>query len=97
MIPTFANIRLAIKNGKRKSKTVSLIMETEMQSKHNQKKIKKKLHSINITLISSLSIICYNYIIHQINIASNKKLLQSTILENLINFAEAHQLLLMRR
>ena len=50
-------------------------METEMiQSKHNPKNsIKKELYSINITLPSSLSLICYNCIIYQINIASKSK------------------------
>ena len=43
-------------------------------SKHNQKKIKKELRYVNITLKSSLRIIFYNCLIHQINIASKSKL-----------------------
>ena len=50
-------------------------METELQSKHNEKKkIKNELRSVNITLKSSLSVIFYNCLIHQINIASKSKL-----------------------
>ena len=50
-------------------------METELQSKHNQKKkTKNELRSVNITLKSQLSVIFYNCLIHQINIASKSKL-----------------------
>ena len=60
---------------KLKSKIAHLIMETELQSKHNQKKkIKNELRSVNITLKSSLNVIFYNCLIHQINIASKSKL-----------------------
>ena len=40
LIRTFANFKLAIKNAKHKlkSKIARLILETELQSKHNQKK-----------------------------------------------------------
>ena len=77
MIPTFANVKLAIKNAKHKlkSKIARLIMETELQSKHNQKrKIENEFRSVSITLKSSLSVIFYNCLIHQINIASKSKL-----------------------
>ena len=50
-------------------------METELQSKHIQKKkIKNELRSVNITLKSQLSVIFYNCLIHQINITSKTKL-----------------------
>ena len=77
LIPTFANVKLALKNGKHKlkSKIARLIMETELQSKHIQKKkIKNELRSVNITLKSQLSVIFYNCLIHQINITSKTKL-----------------------
>ena len=77
LIPTFANVKLAIKNGKHKpkSKLARLVMEMALQSKHNQtKKIKKELRGVNIMLKSSLSVIFYNCLIHQINIASKSKL-----------------------
>ena len=77
LIPTFANVKLAIKNAKHKlkSKIARLIMETELQSKHNQKrKIENEFRSVSITLKSSLSVIFYNCLIYQINIASKRKL-----------------------
>ena len=77
LIPTFANVKLAIKNGKHKpkSKLARLVMEMALQSKHNQtKKIKKELRGVNIMLKSWLSVIFYNCLIHQINIASKSKL-----------------------
>ena len=50
-------------------------METELQSKHNQKKkMKNELRSVNITLKSKLSVIFYNCLIDQFNIASKIKL-----------------------
>ena len=77
LIPTFANVKLAIKNGKHKpkSKLARLVMEMALQSKLNQtKKIKKELRGVNIMLKSSPSVIFYNCLIHQINIASKSKL-----------------------
>ena len=66
LIPTFANVKLAIKNGKHKpkSKLARLVMEMALQSKRG----------VNIMLKSSLSVIFYNCLIHQINIASKSKL-----------------------
>ena len=53
LIPTFPNVKLAIKNAKHKLKLkiARLIMETELPSKHNQKKkIENEFRSVNITL-----------------------------------------------
>ena len=77
LIPTFANVKLEVKIGKHKlkSKIARLIMETELQSEHDQKKkIKIELRRVNITLKSSLSVIFYNCLIRQISIASKSKL-----------------------
>ena len=56
LILIFVNVKLSIKSQKHKmkSKPARLIMETELHSKHDQKKkIKKELASVNITLKSS--------------------------------------------
>ena len=76
IIPTFANVKLAIKTGntKLKKKIDRLILEKELENKHFEKqKLKKDFREINISLKSSLNIILYNAVFHQINIAIKSK------------------------
>ena len=71
-MPTFANVKLAIKTGntKLKKKIARLILETELQNKHFEKqKLKKDFREININLKSSQNVFLYNAVIHQVNIA----------------------------
>ena len=45
-------------------------MESEMESKHRQKKkLQEDIRSLNIQLKTSLNLTMYNTLIHQINIA----------------------------
>ena len=72
LIPTFANVNVAIKHGtqKLKMKIVCAVMETEMQNKHDQKrKIKKQIQDFKFQLKSSLTLILYNTLLHRINVA----------------------------
>ena len=76
LIPTSANVKLAIKtaNIKLKKKIAGLILETGLQNKHFEKrKLKKDFREINISLKSSVNIILYNVVIYQINIAIKSK------------------------
>ena len=83
LVPTFANVKLAVKNWKHKlkSKIARLIVDTQLQSKHNQKKIKKGLVSVYITLKLSLSVIFCNCLNHQINVAFKNKGTEATCVE----------------
>ena len=65
-----------IKRGtqKLKIKIARAVMETEIQNKHDQKrKIKKQIRAIKINLKSSLTLILYHTLLHQINIAVKSK------------------------
>ena len=76
LIPTFAKVNVAIKHGtqKLKIKLARVVMETEIQNKHDQKrKIKKQIRDIKINLKSSLALIFYHTLLHQINIAVKSK------------------------
>ena len=71
-IPTFAKVNVSIRNGtyKLKRKIARLVMETELQNKHREKfKLWKDIWSINVLLSASLSVVIYNALLHQINIA----------------------------
>ena len=50
-------------------------MESEMQSKHRQKKkLQEDIRSLNIQLKTSLNLTMYNTLIHQVNIAIKRRL-----------------------
>ena len=77
IIPTFAKVRLSLKhnNYKLKLHTARLIIETEMQNKHfEKKKLKKDMKRIGIQLKDSLGLILYNALIYHINKAVNSRL-----------------------
>ena len=68
LIPTLANVKLAIKTGnaKLKKNIAHLILEMEVQNKHVEKqKLKKTFTEININLKSSLNVFLYDAVIHQ--------------------------------
>ena len=71
LIPTFAKVNLSIKVGtyKLKRSIARIVMESEMQSKHcEKKKLWQDIQSLNIQLKTSLNLIIYNTLIHGINI-----------------------------
>ena len=71
LIPSFAKVNVCIRNGtdKVKRKIAPLVMETELKNKHREKrKLRKDIRGINGLLSTSLSVIAYNALFHQINI-----------------------------
>ena len=55
LIPTFAKVNVSIRNGKLKRKIAHLVMETELQNKHREKrKLRKDIRSINVLLSTSI-------------------------------------------
>ena len=77
LTPTFAKVNVSIRNGtyKLKRKIARLVMKTELQNKHREKrKLRKNIRSINVLLSTSLSVIVYNALLHQINIAVKSRI-----------------------
>ena len=76
LIPTFVKVNVSIRNGTyRNRKTARLVMETELQNKHREKrKLRKSIRSINVLLSTSLSVIIYNAVLQQINIAVKSRI-----------------------
>ena len=63
IIPTFAKVKLSIKHGSKKlhSKIARLVMETELQAKHQtKKKIKREIHLIAIFIAFLLLLQFFN-------------------------------------
>ena len=52
-----------------KKKIAPLVMETELQNKHQEKRKIKAIQSVNVLLSTSLSMIVCKVLLHQINIA----------------------------
>ena len=72
IIPKFAKVNWSIKSGGRKLKLriARLVMESEIQSKHlEKKKLKKELQSICIQLKSVLGLFLYNALLHKVSFA----------------------------
>ena len=72
IIPTFAKVNLTIKSGSRKLKLriARLVMESDIQSKHlEKKKLKKELRLSCIQLKSVLGLFLYNALLHQVSFA----------------------------
>ena len=70
LISPFAKVKLAIKSGNWKLhlRIARIIMETEMQNKHQEKKnLKKEIASISIQLKSILGLFLYKVLIREIN------------------------------
>ena len=76
-IPLFAKVNVSIQNDtyKLKRKIARLVMETVLQNKHREKrKLRKDIRSINMLLSTSLLMIVYNVLLHQINIAVKSRI-----------------------
>ena len=77
LVPTFAKVIVSIRSGtyKLKRKISRLVMEMELQNKHREKrKLWKDIRSINVSLSTSLSVIVYNTLLNQINIAVKSRI-----------------------
>ena len=72
LIPTFANVRLSIKqqNHKLKRCVSRIFMENELQTKHREKhNLKKDIKAISYQLRRLLPTLVYATVLHQINLA----------------------------
>ena len=72
LVKLFAKVKLLIKSGNTKlhKRIARIVMETELQNKHQQKKkIKKEISSINFQLKNILGLYLYHVMFHHINIA----------------------------
>ena len=70
LIPTFAKVNLAIKNGSRnlKLRLERIIMESEMGNKHHaKKKLKKEILAVSNQLKGMLGLFLYNALVHKMN------------------------------
>ena len=77
LIPSFGKVNVSIRNGtdKVKRKIARLMMETELKNKHREKrKLRKDIRGINGLLSTSLSVIVYNALFHQINITVKSRI-----------------------
>ena len=71
LIPTFANARLTVKHGSAKlEKTISrIIMKSEMQVKHQEKrKLKQEIKALSTKLKIALPTLVYTTLLHRINV-----------------------------
>ena len=72
LIPTFANVRLSIKqqNLKLKRCVSRIFMENELQTKHREKhNLKKDIKAISYQLRRLLPALVYATVLHQVNLA----------------------------
>ena len=77
LIPTFANIRLSVRHGSAKlKKPISrIIVESEMQVKHQEKKkLKQEIKALSTQLKIALSMLVYTTLLHRINIAVKSRI-----------------------
>ena len=77
LLPTFTTIKLSIqtKNKTLKERIGRIIMEHELERKHNEKEqLKKEIKSISIQLKMSLSMIIYSVLLNKINIAIRSRM-----------------------
>ena len=68
LIPTFANVRLTVKHGSAKlEKTISrIIMKSEMQVKHQEKrKLKQEIKALSTQLKIALPTLVYTTLLHR--------------------------------
>ena len=76
LIPTFANIELSLKhsNNKLKKRIARIVMETQIQNEHRKKKLfKKEIRQKRILLKSTLGIVVFNALLHQLNNVIKRK------------------------
>ena len=67
LVPTFAKVKLSMKSDSYKlnSKISKLIMQTELENKHYEKrKLRKEISSIGIKLKSTFGLTLFNALLH---------------------------------
>ena len=97
LIPTFAKVNLSVKDDNKKltRRIARIVMESQLQSKYREKKkLKKELTILNNQLKTSLNIILYNILIHQVNIAIKSRFKSIRLRHNkkLIKFRKSQQI-----
>ena len=76
LIPTFENVKLSLKhnNNKLKKRIAGIVMVTEIQNKHREKKsLKKEIRQKCILLKSTLGVVVFNALLHHINNVIKRK------------------------
>ena len=75
LIPTFANIKLSLKfnNNKLKKRVARIVMETEIQNEHHEKKSSKKEIRQKCIYKSTLGIAVFNALLHRLNNVIKRK------------------------
>ena len=75
LIPTFANIKLSLKynNNKLKKRVARIVMETEIQNEHHEKKSFKKEIRQKCIYKSTLGIAVFNALLHRLNNVIKRK------------------------
>ena len=76
IIPTFAKVKLSIKHGNKKlhSKIARLVMETELQAKHQtKKKIEREIKRLTFKLKKTVHTIIFSAVIHKLNIITKSR------------------------
>ena len=96
LTPTFAMVNLAIKNGSKKLKLriARIVMESEMQNKHyEKKKLKKEMIAIGNQLKRVLGLFLLNALVHQIEIAvkSRSKAIRCRHDKKMMKFCKAQK------
>ena len=77
LIPKFANVRLSVKYGsaKLKKRISRIIMESEIQVKHQEKKkLKQEIKARSTQLKIALLMLVYTTLLHRINIAAKSRI-----------------------
>ena len=77
LIPAFAKVNISIKNAthKLRTKILLLVMNTELENKHSEKrKLKKEIKKICIEFKRNLILINLNMVLHQIRAAAKSRL-----------------------
>ena len=74
IILTFAKVNLSVKSVKKKLKKeiTKLVMDTELTDKH--RKLRKQIRDVTIELKSSLSLVLFHTVIHQVGKAVKSKI-----------------------
>ena len=92
LIPTFVNIKLSLKrNNKLKKLIPRIVMETEIENKHRDKKsFKEEIRQKCILLKSTLGIVVFNVLLHHLNNVIKRKK-AAILLRHLLDWTSTYQ------
>ena len=92
LIPTFVNIKLSLKrNNKLKKLIPRIVMETEIENKHRDKKsFKEEIGQKCILLESTLGIFVFNVLLHHLNNVIKRKK-AAILLRHLLDWTSTYQ------